>query len=73
MLIAQHQPLELKNHLRIGLANGLTKQEIEEAAIQSVPYCAFPAAASASSAMLEVFREQGLDTESQTAKERGLL
>jgi 4-carboxymuconolactone decarboxylase len=51
----------------------LTKQEIEEAVIQSVPYCAFPAAASASSAMLEVFREQGLDTESQTAKERGLL
>jgi 4-carboxymuconolactone decarboxylase len=73
MLIAQHQPLELKNHIRIGITNGLTKQEIEEAVIQSVPYGGFPAAASAASAMLEVFRELGLDTVSKTAEERGLL
>jgi 4-carboxymuconolactone decarboxylase len=73
MLIAQHQPSELKNHFRVGLTNGLTKQEIEEAVLQSVPYCGFPAAASAASAMLEVFRERGLDTVSKTAEERGLL
>jgi 4-carboxymuconolactone decarboxylase len=73
MLIAQRQILELKNHLRIGLTNGLTKQEIEEAVLQSVPYCGFPASASASAAMLEVFRERGLDTVSKTAEERGLL
>jgi 4-carboxymuconolactone decarboxylase len=73
ILIAQRQVQELKNHLRIGLTNGLTKEEIEEAVLQSVPYVGFPASATASEAMLEVFRERGLDTQSKTAKERGLL
>src|SRR5271170_3703812 len=53
ILIALRQPSELKNHIRIGLTNGLSVREIEEALIQSVPYVGFPAAASASTAIIE--------------------
>lgn len=73
ILIAQRQPGELKNHIRIGLTNGLTVREIEEALIQSVPYVGFPAATTASTAILEVLRELGLDTHSTTSEERGML
>lgn len=73
MLIASHQMLELKNHIRIGVANGLTVREIEEILIHAVPYVGFPAVASATTAVLEVLRELGLDTQTRTAEERGLL
>lgn len=73
VLIAQRQVAELKNHFRIGIANGLTRRELEEAVLQAVPYCGFPATATASGALIEVLRELGLDTESKTSTERGLL
>lgn len=73
VLIAQRQTLELKNHIRIGLTNGLTVREIEEALIQTMPYVGFPAVAGAMTAILEVLREQGLDTRTRTAEERGML
>jgi 4-carboxymuconolactone decarboxylase len=73
VLIAQRQTLELKNHIRIGIRNGLTTREIEEALIQTVPYVGFPAAASATTAIIEVLRELGLDTQTQTSEERGML
>jgi 4-carboxymuconolactone decarboxylase len=73
VLIAQRQTGELKNHVRMGIANGLTVREIEEALIQALPYVGFPAAASAQSAMIEVLRELGLDNGSKTAEERGML
>lgn len=73
ILIAQRQTQELKNHFRIGLANGLTQREIEEAVIQAIPYCGFPAAAGATVALQEVLREKGMGTETPTARERGLL
>ncbi|HEY6868866.1 MAG TPA: carboxymuconolactone decarboxylase family protein, partial [Novosphingobium sp.] len=65
--------LELKNHIRIGLTNGLTVREIEEALIQTLPYVGFPAVAGATSAIVEVLREAGLDTQTRTAEERGML
>lgn len=73
VLIAQRQILELKNHIRIGITNGLTVREIEEALIQTLPYVGFPAVASATTAIVEVLRELGLDTQTQTAEERGML
>jgi 4-carboxymuconolactone decarboxylase len=73
ILIAQRQTSELKNHIRIGLRNGLTAREIEEALIQSVPYCGFPAAATAMNAVIEVLREQGIDMQTRTPRERGML
>ncbi len=73
VLIAQRQLLELKNHIRIGLRNGLTLGEIEEALIQTTPYVGFPAVASATTAIVEVLRELGIDTSTRTPEERGML
>ena len=72
-LIAQGQTLELKNHVKIGVANGLTVHEIEEALIQSLPYVGFPRISSALTAVIEALREAGHDPQAQTAEERGLL
>jgi 4-carboxymuconolactone decarboxylase len=44
VLIALRQTAELQNHFRIGLTNGLTRAEIEEAIVQTAPYAGFPAA-----------------------------
>lgn len=73
VLIAQRQLPELKNHIRIGLRNGLTPGEIEEALIQTAPYVGFPAVASATTAIVEVLRELGIDTGTRTSEERGML
>jgi 4-carboxymuconolactone decarboxylase len=73
ILIATRQTLELKNHVRIAVANGLTARELEEVLVQSVPYVGFPAVASATTAVLETLREMGLETKTQTSEERGLL
>jgi 4-carboxymuconolactone decarboxylase len=73
VLIGQGQSDELKNHIRIGLRNGLTPREIEEAMLQTLPYVGFPKVASAATAIVEVLREQGIDTTATTAQERGLL
>lgn len=73
ILIAQRQPAELKNHIRIGITNGLTPREIEEALIQTLPYVGFPAVASACSSIIEVLRELGIDTQTPTSEERGML
>ena len=43
ILIANRQLHELKNHVRIAVANGLTAREtLEEVLIQSIPYVEFP-------------------------------
>jgi 4-carboxymuconolactone decarboxylase len=73
ILIAQRQPAELKNHVRIALANGLTAQELGEALIQATPYVGFPAATTANTAIIEVLRELGLDEKSRTPQERGMI
>ena len=72
-LIAQRQPEELKNHVRIGLDNGLTPHELQEVLIQSIPYVGCPAVSSALLVIVEVLRERGLDGDIQTAKDRGIL
>jgi 4-carboxymuconolactone decarboxylase len=51
VLIALRQTTELQNHLRIGLTNGLTLAELEEAIVQTAPYAGFPAAWSAARAL----------------------
>jgi 4-carboxymuconolactone decarboxylase len=54
VLIALRQAAELLNHLRVGLANGLTHAEIEEAIVQTAPYAGFPAAWTAARALASV-------------------
>ena len=73
LLIATRQTLEIKNHVRIGVRNGLTARELEETLVQCIPYVGFPAIASATTAVIETLRELGIETEAKTSEERGLL
>ncbi|MNF22422.1 Carboxymuconolactone decarboxylase family protein [compost metagenome] len=72
-LIALRQPEELRNHLRFGINNGLSAEEIQEIIIQTVPYVGFPAVSSALAVAVEVLRERGMDGGVKTAAETGLL
>ena len=57
ILIALRRTEELKNHVQIGLKNGLTVGEIEESLIHATAYAGFPAAYAASNAAAEVLRD----------------
>lgn len=73
-LIASRQSLELKNHVKIGIANGLTVKELEGILVQLTPYVGFPCIASAQTAVIEAMREAGISPEGvETSEERGLL
>ena len=74
ILIGTGKPAELKNHVRAGLNNGLTVEELQEVLIQSIPYAGFPSVAEAIEATVAVLRERGLvDDNTKTAKDRGML
>lgn len=73
-LIASRQALELKNHVKIGIANGLTVKELEGILVQLTPYVGFPCIASAQTAVIEAMREAGISPDGlETSEERGLL
>jgi len=57
MLMALRQTDEIKHHVRIAFANGLTVRELEEVLYLSIPYAGFPAANSAKQAMIEALKE----------------
>lgn len=57
MLIAQRQHEEIRYHTKMGLKNGLSRQELEEIFYTALAYAGFPAAQSAKAAMLEAFAE----------------
>jgi 4-carboxymuconolactone decarboxylase len=56
MVIALRQFDEIGYHTRMGLANGLTRAEIEEVLVTAIPYCGIPAAQTAKAAMLAAFK-----------------
>lgn len=73
-LIATRQPLELKNHVKIGIANGITAEEFEGLLVQLTPYVGFPCIATATTAVIEAMREAGISPgDTKTSEERGLL
>ena len=73
-LITLRQPSELKNHVKIGIANGLIPGEIEGILVQLTPYLGFPTIATALTACIEAMREAGVSADGvETAEERGLL
>jgi 4-carboxymuconolactone decarboxylase len=72
-LVALGKTAELKNHLRFGLNNGLTVDELQEVLIQTLPYVGFAAIAEAMTAAIEVLRERGLDGGVKTAQENKTL
>jgi 4-carboxymuconolactone decarboxylase len=57
MLIALRQPEEIRYHTKMGIANGLTREEVEEILYTTVPYCGLPAANVAEAAMRQAFME----------------
>ena len=72
-LIALRQTAELRNHVKIGVNNGLTVADFESILVQATSYVGFPAIASATTAVIEALREAGLDPNTRTSEERGLL
>ena len=58
MLVALNREEELRLHLRAALRNGVTREEIREALLQSAIYCGVPAANSAFRIAQEIFSEK---------------
>src|SRR5580704_9228999 len=73
VMVALRQPHEFAIHMNIGLNNGLTLDEIEEALIQTLPYVGFPAVATALTAAGKVIQERGIDKDPAYSGHRGLL
>ena len=48
---------EIKMHTKMGTANGLTRDEIQEVYYSSIPYCGLPKSNLAKAAMIEGFNE----------------
>tara|TARA_Y100000588_G_C14201400_1_gene902657 strand:+ start:29 stop:217 length:189 start_codon:yes stop_codon:yes gene_type:complete len=57
MLTALNRPHELRLHIRGALNNGLTREEIREALLQSAVYCGAPAALDGFRVAREIFAE----------------
>jgi 4-carboxymuconolactone decarboxylase len=57
VLVAAGRPTELKGHVRRGLANGLTREEIGELLLHLAFYAGWPAAAGAVTVVNEAFVE----------------
>jgi 4-carboxymuconolactone decarboxylase len=56
-LIALNRPDQLKSHIRLGLQNGLTRDEITETITHMAFYSGWPSAVSAVAVAKEVFAE----------------
>jgi 4-carboxymuconolactone decarboxylase len=72
-LITLRQSKELKNHVKIGVQNGLTNSDLESILVQLTPYLGFPCIASGTTDVIEALREIGRDPQVQTSEEKGLL
>lgn len=59
MLIAQGRELEVKMHVKGGLANGLSVEEIREVILHAMIYCGVPACYTALRAAEEALRDAG--------------
>ena len=57
MMVALGREEELKLHLRAASNNGVTRDEIKEALLQTAIYCGVPAANSAFAVAQKVFSE----------------
>lgn len=60
-LIATKQPDELKNHIRLGVLNGLSVDDFENILIQLVPYLGFPAVSSVSQLVKQTLSQAGVN------------
>ena len=60
MTQAAYQSDQLRGHLRRGLDNGLTAQELSELMAQVTPYSGFPSGVNGSRILAEVLQERGI-------------
>jgi 4-carboxymuconolactone decarboxylase len=60
MLAVLVRPDELRNHIRMGLDNGLDPEEICELMLQCAVYGGFPAGVQAFEVVTEIFEERGI-------------
>lgn len=58
VLMAQGQQREVRNHVRGGLSNGLTREEMVEAVTHTIPYIGLPAAGQAMTTVLRAVEEE---------------
>jgi 4-carboxymuconolactone decarboxylase len=58
-LIALNRPDQLRSHIKLGLQNGLTKDEIVETITHMAFYSGWPSAVSAVAVATDVFQEEG--------------
>lgn len=68
MMVALNRPAELKIHVKGGLKNGLTRQEVSEILLQSAVYCGIPAAGDAFRNTKEAFAEVDAELAAASAK-----
>lgn len=69
MLLATGKAHETRIHIRGGLANGLSVEEIREIALHSILYCGIPSAVDGIRALEEIMAEQGLTPRAAGAAE----
>lgn len=63
ILLATNHFAELKGHMKIGLHNGLTVEEIRDILVHSIPYVGFPPVVEAQKQLLDVLKEEGLESQ----------
>jgi 4-carboxymuconolactone decarboxylase len=61
ILVAQGRPHELKVHVRGAIANGVSKEEIQEILLHAMVYSGIPRGVEAFRAAEEVLRDMGLE------------
>jgi len=61
MIAALNRPHELKLHIRGGIQNGLTKDELKEIFLQIACYCGIPAGIDSFRIAREAFKDMGID------------
>ncbi|MGE3690705.1 MAG: carboxymuconolactone decarboxylase family protein [Novosphingobium sp.] len=57
MVIGMGTHDEIRMHTKMGTANGLTREEIQEIYYTAIPYCGLPRSNGAKAAILEGFKE----------------
>lgn len=60
MLAAANRPDEFAGHIKAGITNGLTKQEVQECLLQVAVYLGMPAGLSSFRVAKKVFDEMGI-------------
>jgi 4-carboxymuconolactone decarboxylase len=60
IMVAQGRPRETKMHVKAGLKNGLSKEEIAEVLLHALVYCGVPRGSEAFRAADEMLRELGV-------------